>query len=232
MTTNRSQNDSGISALFASRSLERLLTVLMFEPKRPFYQRELERLVGVRLRQLQRDLVRLEQSGLVSKTASGNRSYYMAVATHPAFSGLRGVLVGASAEGHADMAPAPEPDDNGAVRDAADDLREAAIKPLPQVLSVDRKAVARFCRRWKIAELALFGSVLRDDFAAASDVDVLVTFSSEARWTLFDHADMQVDAADLFGRKVDLVNRAALERSDNLIRRRAIFDGAQLLYAA
>lgn len=217
--------------MFASRSLERLLTVLMLEPKRPFYQRELERLVGVRLRQLQRDLVRLEQSGLVCKTASGNRSYYMAVATHPAFSGLRGVLVGASAEGHADLSPAPEPDDS-AVRGAADDLMEAAIKPLPQVLNIDRKAVARFCRRWKIAELALFGSVLRDDFAADSDVDVLVTFSPEARWTLFDHADMQVDAADLFGRKVDLVSRAALERSDNPIRRRAILDGAQLLYAA
>ena len=186
MTTNSSQTEPGISALFASRSLERLLTALMREPQRPFYQRELERLVGVRLRQLQRDLVRLEQSGLVSKTASGNRSYYM----------------------------------------------EAAIKPLPQVLSVDRKAVARFCRRWKIVELALFGSVLREDFGAESDVDVLVTFSPEARWTLFDHSDMQSDAAALFGRKVDLVNRSALERSDNPIRRRAILDSVQLLYAA
>ena len=61
---------------------------------------------------------------------------------------------------------------------------------------------------------------------------MLVTFSPEARWTLFDYSDMQSDAAALFGRKVDLVNRSALERSYNPIRRRAILDSVQLLYAA
>ena len=231
MTINSSQTEPGISALFASRSLERLLTTLMREPQRRFYQRELERLVGVQLRQLQRDLVRLEQSSLVSKTASGNRSYYQIITTHPAFSGLRGVLADTAAEGLVGLVPASERDDGSAVQGDAD-VGAAAIKPLPHVLSVDRKAVARFCRRWKIVELGLFGSVLREDFGAESDVDVLVTFSPEARWTLFDYSDMQGDAAALFGRKVDLVNRSALERSDNPIRRRAILDSVQLLYAA
>lgn len=92
MATHGSQK-LGISALFASASLARLLGVFMREPQRRFYQRELQRLTGTPLRQLQRDLSRLEQSGLVSKTPSGNRSYYQAVEAHPAFSDLRRVLV-------------------------------------------------------------------------------------------------------------------------------------------
>ena len=48
-----------------------------------------------------------------------------------------------------------------------------------------------FCRRWRIAELELFGSVLRDDFSPNSDVDVLVRFDSEARPSLLDMARMQ-----------------------------------------
>jgi predicted nucleotidyltransferase len=92
MTTRGSQKP-GLAALFASASLARLLGVFMREPQRRFYQRELERLTGTPLRQLQRDLSRLEKSGLVSKTPSGNRSYYQAVDAHPAFGDLRRVLV-------------------------------------------------------------------------------------------------------------------------------------------
>jgi predicted nucleotidyltransferase len=43
-------------------------------------------------------------------------------------------------------------------------------------ISIDRDAISAFCRRHHIARLALFGSVLRDDFHADSDVDVLVEF--------------------------------------------------------
>lgn len=93
MTTNSSHSQYGISALFASGSLARLLGVFMLEPQRRFYQRELERHLGVQLRQLQRDLVRLEQAGLVAKTPSGNRRYYQAVEAHPAFADLRRVMV-------------------------------------------------------------------------------------------------------------------------------------------
>jgi len=55
--------------------------------------------------------------------------------------------------------------------------------PAPKlVVPIDR--IAEFCRRWKITELALFGSVLRDDFRPDSDVDVLVTFAPDAPWSL------------------------------------------------
>ena len=59
-------------------------------------------------------------------------------------------------------------------------------------ISIPKKEISTFCRRWKVVEFALFGSVLRDDFTSESDVDVLVTFVPEAEISLFDMAQMQV----------------------------------------
>jgi predicted nucleotidyltransferase len=90
MTTKSSQK--GIEVLFASGSIARLLVAFTAEPNRGFYQRELQRITGAHLRQLQRDLVRLERSGFVERRAHGNRVYYQAVAGHPAFPELRGLM--------------------------------------------------------------------------------------------------------------------------------------------
>jgi len=51
---------------------------------------------------------------------------------------------------------------------------------------VPEDAIATFCKKWQITEFALFGSILRDDFRPDSDVDVLVNFVAEAKWSLFD----------------------------------------------
>ena len=99
-------------------------------------------------------------------------------------------------------------------------------------IALPKEKIIEFCRRWKITEFAIFGSVLRDDFGPASDVDVLVTFASDARWSLFDHVEMQDELTALFGRKVDLINRRGIERSRNPIRRREILDSAEIIYAA
>jgi len=99
-------------------------------------------------------------------------------------------------------------------------------------IPIDRKKVADFCRRCKITEFALFGSVLRDDFRPDSDVDVLVTFAPDAEWSLFDDVDMEEELSAIFGRKVDLVSRRAVERSDNWIRRKAILSTAEPVYVA
>lgn len=99
-------------------------------------------------------------------------------------------------------------------------------------LSFDRAAVAGFCDRWQIAELAFFGSVLRDDFGPASDVDVLVTFEPEARWSLLDHTVMEQELGQILDRKVDLLTRRAVERSSNWLRRQAILESAQPYHAA
>src|SRR5574337_1875496 len=99
-------------------------------------------------------------------------------------------------------------------------------------IPIDRDRIAEFCRRWKITELSLFGSVLRDDFRPDSDVDVLVTFADDAEWSLFDHVTMEDDLSSILGRKVDLVSRRAIERSPNWIRRKAILEGAEPYYAS
>jgi len=92
--------------------------------------------------------------------------------------------------------------------------------------------IADFCRHWQVAEFALFGSVLRDDFGPASDIDVLVTFQPQARRSLFELLAMERELAALFGRKVDLVDRRVLEQSENWIRRKHILDTAEVVYGA
>lgn len=98
--------------------------------------------------------------------------------------------------------------------------------PIPQ------EEIAAFCRRWKIIELALFGSVLRDDFGPDSDVDVLVRFDPRARHTLLDIVQIQDELSSALGRETDLVERATVEKSPNHIRRNAILQSAETIYAA
>ena len=99
-------------------------------------------------------------------------------------------------------------------------------------LAIPKKAVADFCRRWNISELALFGSVLRPDFRPDSDVDILVTFPPQAPWTLLDWVQMEQELAGILGRCVDLIGRRAVEQSTNAIRRRQILESAKTLYVA
>lgn len=92
--------------------------------------------------------------------------------------------------------------------------------------------VAELCRRWKVAELSLFGSALRDDFRPDSDIDLLFRLKPDADWSLLDHARMERELEQLLGRRVDLVSRAAIERSPNWIRRKEILETSRPLYAA
>jgi predicted nucleotidyltransferase len=97
-------------------------------------------------------------------------------------------------------------------------------------IAIPREQVNEFCKRWKIDELALFGSVLHDGFRPDSDVDILVRFHPDARHSLFDMARMQNELQDILGRKVDLVSRRAIEMSRNHIRKKAILDSAEIVY--
>lgn len=98
--------------------------------------------------------------------------------------------------------------------------------------SCSAKDLEEFCRRWKMVELSLFGSALREDFRSDSDIDLLVSFAPDADWSLLDHVRMEQELSDLLGREVDLVSRAAIEASANWIGRREILSTAQTLYAA
>jgi uncharacterized protein len=101
-----------------------------------------------------------------------------------------------------------------------------------QRLNIDlpKEKISDFCRKWNIVDFSLFGSVLRDDFRPDSDVDVLVTFSHDAEWSLLDHIAMEEELAAIFSRKVDMVSRKAIERSENYIRRKAILETARPYY--
>lgn len=104
------------------------------------------------------------------------------------------------------------------------------VQTPPQArIALPLERLAGFCRKWKLQELALFGSVLREDFSPESDVDVLVTFSPEARWSLFEFVDMKEELENLFGREVDLVSRGGLR---NPFRRHEILSTRQVVYAA
>jgi len=94
---------------------------------------------------------------------------------------------------------------------------------------IPQERIAAFCRKWKIKELALFGSVLREDFGPDSDVDVLVTFEPDVPWSLFDWPDMTDELKVIFGREVDLVEKAGLR---NPYRRYTILTTREIIYAA
>ena len=91
--------------------------------------------------------------------------------------------------------------------------------------------IADFCRRWKIARLEVFGSVLRDDFRPESDLDFLYTFAPEAHWG-WDIVTMEEELSALIHRPVDLVSREAVASSLNWIRREHILSSAREIYSA
>lgn len=97
---------------------------------------------------------------------------------------------------------------------------------------IPSELITAFCKRWSIRKLALFGSVLRDDFDEDSDIDVLAGFDETAHHTLFDMDQMEEELKDVFGRDVDLVSWRGVERSPNYLRRRAILQSAELIYGS
>jgi predicted nucleotidyltransferase/uncharacterized protein with HEPN domain len=119
----------------------------------------------------------------------------------------------------------PPVDANGPWESRVADPSELRLNPSPE-------RIAEFCRKWKVDELALFGSVLRDDFGPESDVDVLLAFAPDADHSLFDVAHMQDDLRDIFGRRVDVVRRDGLVRGGNPYSIRNILGSARVIYGA
>lgn len=95
-------------------------------------------------------------------------------------------------------------------------------------ITLPEKKIEDFCRKWKISEMSLFGSVLSNEFRTDSDVDVLVSFKKDACWGLFDFVDMRDELEIIFGRKVDLIEKEALR---NPFRKRRILSTREVIYA-
>lgn len=98
-------------------------------------------------------------------------------------------------------------------------------------LPIPSEEIAKFCRRWRIRELALFGSALRDDFSSDSDLDFLVDFEQDTDWGLLEHIQMQQELEALVQRGVDLITRRALLRSPNWLLRQEILKTARVFFS-
>jgi uncharacterized protein len=96
-------------------------------------------------------------------------------------------------------------------------------------LQASPSQIQTFCQCWQIVELGLFGSILRDDFRADSDIDVLITFAPNPTWTLFDVMNMQRELEHMLGRQVDLLEREELR---NPYRKAEILKTYQVIYAS
>jgi len=97
--------------------------------------------------------------------------------------------------------------------------------------SLPQAEIGELCRKYAVKELAVFGSILRDDFGPDSDVDFLVTFENDdyGPWAR-KLTDLKEELAKLLGRGVDLVPRRAIDRSRNRTRRKSVLESAAVIY--
>ena len=95
-------------------------------------------------------------------------------------------------------------------------------------MDYDEDALAAFCRRWEVAELAVFGSAARNALPPDSDIDFMVRFLPNARVNTFDLVTMKDQLTEMFGRDVDLVTPAILV---NPFRRRSIEPDLKVVYS-
>lgn len=102
---------------------------------------------------------------------------------------------------------------------------------MPAQTQTSQKQLAAFCKRWKIAELAFIGRVMRGGADDRGGFDVLVRYTPDAAHTLFGVVRMEREIAELFGCEVDVVSREAIEQSRNPTRRKVVLNAAECLYA-
>ncbi|MGD1953114.1 MAG: nucleotidyltransferase family protein [Leptolyngbyaceae cyanobacterium] len=97
-------------------------------------------------------------------------------------------------------------------------------------LGMSNDDVSTFCQRWGIRTMAIFGSILRDDFTKESDIDILLTFEPDVRQGLLTLAKIKHELETQLHRSVDITIKKSIEASDNWIRRREILTTAQTIY--
>lgn len=108
------------------------------------------------------------------------------------------------------------------------DLENKAM--LNKLINLPIEKIESFCHKWKVAELWLFGSVLKNDFKSDSDLDFMVQFQNDAKWSLWDHAGMEMELEELTGRPVDLITKKGIEQSKNEIRKKKILSSARSIF--
>ncbi len=99
-------------------------------------------------------------------------------------------------------------------------------------IEIPYEQIAAICERWHITELALFGSVLRDDFRPDSDIDFLIRFGPQFEHDIENYEAIENEFKVLLGHRIDLVVRKYVEQNSNYLLRRYILNSAQTIYAA
>ena len=99
-----------------------------------------------------------------------------------------------------------------------------------QRLKAPLEKIQEFCQHWSIVELAVFGSILREDFDSDSDIDFMVSFVPQSKITFFDLEEMEKQLSELCDRPIDIVTKKAILNSHNWIRRRNILEQAKVIY--
>ncbi|MGH8618428.1 MAG: nucleotidyltransferase domain-containing protein [Burkholderiales bacterium] len=211
-----------------------MLALLFGQPERSFYATEVIGLLGAGSGSVQRELARLEHSGLITVRRVGTQKHYQANRDSPIFAELRGIAskmidpatrtAGANAGEVYASAPVSPPAHTVHSPSAA----YAPVRAAKLRISPDR--LAALCRDYGVRKLSLFGSAARGELTPDSDVDVMVEFDPGSRTSLFDLPALQTALSGLFGgRRVDVTTPEIL---DNPYRRRAIEPELKTLYAA
>jgi predicted nucleotidyltransferase len=190
----------------------RVLSLLYLRPRDRFHVRRIARLTGVPAGSLHRELRQLAEAGLLVAERNGNQLLYSANEASPVFRELASML-------DKTAGTPPTLHEHGA---------EYTVEPSGRLPEIDKRALARICRKYGVKKLSLFGSAARNELRPDSDVDLMVEFKPASKTTLFDYARMQDDLSPLFGnRTIQIASPGILK---NPYRRRTILPDLSVLY--
>ena len=199
-----SGNSSNLSAALFGKTRRAVLSLLYSHADEAFYLRQIARAAGVGLGAVQRELRRLSDAGIISRTVRGKQVYYQANPECPIFAELRGVVAEVAHDKQQSHTPVASAQHNTMNEECSEKGKHIVIP---------KNEITEFCQRNHIRRLSLFGSALRDDFRPASDVDLLVECEPGHVPGCFRLLDMEMELSALFGgRKVDLRTPQDLSR--------------------
>jgi len=203
-----------LASLLFGAYRHRVLSLLFLRPGDRFHVRMIARLTGVPAGSLHRELRQLAEAGLVVAEKSGNQLLYSANERSPVFHELSSML---------DKTAGTPPT-------LHEHAAEYTVEPSGRLPEIDKRALARICRKYGVMKLSLFGSAARNELRPDSDVDLMVEFKPTSTSTLFDLVRMQEELSPIFGnRKVETTSPEILR---NPYRRRTIEKDLRTLYAA
>lgn len=180
------------------KTRQAILSLLYGHPEESFYLRQISRITGSGVGSVQRELKKLSDAGIIRRTFSGRHVYFQANQESPVFEGLKNLISPSGGK----SAVAEVVSSCTAVPDKRMIMRRIAAS---------RRKLAAFCRGHNIRKLALFGSILREDFDSESDVDMLVEFEP-GKVPGFAFFGIQEELSKMLGRKVDLRTPEELSR--------------------